>query len=44
MLAFLADVGMQVFITATDIDDFGEISQFSTSTMFHVEHGCINQI
>jgi DNA replication and repair protein RecF len=44
LLSFLANTGMQVFITATDREDFGDISQFSKSTMFHVEHGRINQI
>lgn len=43
LISFLSDIGMQVFITATDIGDFGDTTRFNNKTMFHVEHGVIVQ-
>jgi DNA replication and repair protein RecF len=44
LLDFLDETGMQVFITATEREHFGDISKYSLSAMFHVEQGCINKM
>ena len=43
LLQFLSDMKVQIFMTATALDDFGDISQLNDYKMFHVEHGKINQ-
>jgi DNA replication and repair protein RecF len=44
ILKHLSDIQCQVFITATEIDDFGDLSQIGKYKMFHVEQGVFNQI
>jgi DNA replication and repair protein RecF len=44
LLKFLSTLGCQVFITATTLTDFGDVSQIPAYKMFHVEHGTIKQI
>jgi len=41
ILHHLVDTGNQIFITATDINDFGDLIYTENSRMFHVEHGHI---
>jgi DNA replication and repair protein RecF len=42
LLEYLSLLGCQVFMTATELADFGDISKLEQYKMFHVEHGCIN--
>jgi DNA replication and repair protein RecF len=42
LLEYLSLLGCQVFMTATELADFGDLSNFEQYKMFHVEHGCIN--
>jgi DNA replication and repair protein RecF len=42
LLEYLSLLGCQVFMTATTLADFGDISKLEQYKMFHVEHGCIN--
>jgi DNA replication and repair protein RecF len=44
ILKHLSDIQYQVFITATEIDDFGDLSFIEKYKMFHVEQGKINEI
>lgn len=44
LLRYLADMACQVFITATEIQDFGDLSQIKDYKMFHVEHGTIKPV
>ncbi len=44
LLHYLSKMGCQVFITATEIADFGDLSQIQNYKMFHVEHGNIKQV
>lgn len=44
LLHYLAEMKCQVFITATEISDFGDLSQIKNYKMFHVEHGNIKQV
>ena len=44
ILHYLSEVACQVFITATDIIDFGDLSQIKDYKMFHVEHGVIKSV
>ncbi|NOQ63103.1 MAG: DNA replication/repair protein RecF [Methyloprofundus sp.] len=41
LLAFLAAMDIQVFMTATEKNEFGDLSQIGEYKMFHVEHGAI---
>jgi len=41
---FLMDSGFQIFLTATSIKDFGDISDVKDYKMFHVEHGKIQPV
>ncbi len=41
LLSYLSAMACQVFITATEIIDFGDLSQIENYKMFHVEHGAI---
>jgi DNA replication and repair protein RecF len=41
LLHHLSEMACQVFITATEIIDFGDISWITNYKMFHVEHGTI---
>ena len=44
LLEYLVLLDCQVFMTATDINDFGDISALNNYKMFHVEQGCIRQL
>lgn len=44
LLLYLSRMKCQVFITATEISDFGDLSQIKNYKMFHVEHGNIMQV
>jgi DNA replication and repair protein RecF len=44
MLSYLSETGNQVIITATDVEDFGDLINIINYKMFHVEHGCIKQV
>ena len=44
LLHYLSEMECQVFITATEISDFGDLSQIKNYKMFHVEHGNIKQV
>ncbi len=42
LLEYLSLLGCQVFMTATEMADFGDLKNLEHYKMFHVEHGCIN--
>jgi DNA replication and repair protein RecF len=44
ILKFLCEISCQVFITATEIGDFGDLNEIKDYKMFHVEHGKISSI
>lgn len=44
MLQYLCETQCQVFITATEVNDFGDLNAIENYKMFHVEHGKIRQI
>lgn len=44
LLEYLSLLGCQVFMTATELADFGDLSALENYKMFHVEHGCIRQL
>lgn len=44
LLKYLADLGCQVFITGTGLSDFGDLSTLNNYKVFHVEHGCIQEM
>jgi DNA replication and repair protein RecF len=44
ILDYLCEIQCQVFITATEVDDFGDLSHIVNYKMFHVEHGKISRI
>ncbi len=44
LLNYLAEMACQVFITATEKNDFGDLSQIKNYKMFHVEHGTIKSV
>ncbi|MEF3074830.1 DNA replication/repair protein RecF [Methylobacter sp. Wu1] len=44
LLAYLAELQCQVFITATEQADLGELSRLKEYKMFHVEHGHIKPL
>ncbi len=44
LLNYLVNLNFQVFITATDLFGFGDISQINNYKVFHVEHGNVKQI
>jgi len=41
LLNYLSAMACQVFITATELTDFGDLSQIAVYKVFHVEHGRI---
>ena len=43
LLQYLSTMGCQVFITATEISQFGDLTNIEKYKMFHVEHGKIKQ-
>ncbi|BCG65829.1 MAG: DNA replication and repair protein RecF [Methyloprofundus sp.] len=44
LLQFLAGMDVQVFMTATEKDEFGELSAIGEYKMFHVEHGKVIEV
>jgi len=44
LLHYLSEMKCQVFITATELSDFGDLSHIKNYKMFHVEHGNIKQV
>jgi DNA replication and repair protein RecF len=44
LLHYLSQLACQVFITATEICDFGDLSQIKNYKLFHVEHGTIKSV
>jgi DNA replication and repair protein RecF len=44
LLKYLSYLGCQVFMSATELADFGDISTLPNYKVFHVEHGCIKQL
>ncbi len=44
LLRQLSDMKTQVFITATEINEFGDLSTLNNYKMFHVEHGNIKPV
>jgi DNA replication and repair protein RecF len=44
LLEYLSLLGCQVFMTATELTDFGDLSRLQNYKMFHVEQGCIKQL
>ena len=44
LLNYLSELHTQVFLTATEINDFGDLKQLREHKVFHVEHGNINQL
>jgi len=44
LLEFLSVLTCQVFITATDLTDFGDLNQVNQFKLFHVEQGKIKQL
>lgn len=44
ILKFLCDIKCQVFITATEAHDFGDLCEIDNYKMFHMEHGKIRWI
>lgn len=43
LLRFLDGLNVQIFLTATQLEDFGDLSQIQEYRMFHVEHGDVKQ-
>lgn len=43
LLEFLAGMDTQVFMTATEKNEFGELTQIEKYKMFHVEHGVVTE-
>lgn len=44
LLMYLSSIQNQVFLTSTELNDFGDLSVLDEYKMFHVEHGKINQM
>ena len=44
LLEFLAVMDIQVFMTATEKNEFGELSQIGEYKMFHVKHGVVSEV
>jgi DNA replication and repair protein RecF len=44
VLHYLSETGIQVVITATDRDHFGDLSTINNYKLFHVEHGYIKPV
>jgi DNA replication and repair protein RecF len=44
LLRYLSKMSCQVFITATETHDFGDLGQITNYKMFHVEHGNIKSV
>ncbi len=44
LLEFLAGMDIQVFMTATERNEFGDLSQIGQYKMFHVKHGEVTEV
>ncbi len=44
LLGYLSEMACQVFITATEAHDFGDLSRIQNYKMFHVEQGSIKPV
>ncbi len=44
LLKYLAEIGCQVFMTSTELADFGDLSTIENYKVFHVEQGCIQPL
>ncbi|MGR8933879.1 MAG: DNA replication/repair protein RecF [Gammaproteobacteria bacterium] len=44
LLRFLDALQVQIFLTATQMDDFGDLNQIHEYRMFHVEQGSVKQL
>ncbi len=44
LLAFLTKMNVQVFMTATEKNEFGDLSLIGEYKMFHVKHGIISEV
>jgi len=44
LLKFLATLNIQVFVTATEKNEFGDLSQIGDYKMFHVKQGVVTEI
>jgi len=44
LLKYLNELGCQVFLTSTELADFGDLHGIDNYKVFHVEQGCINQL
>lgn len=44
LLLYLSNMNCQVFITATEVSEFGNLTKINNYKMFHVEHGTIKSV
>jgi DNA replication and repair protein RecF len=44
LLKYLAGTGCQVFMTSTELANFGDLNPIDNYKVFHVEQGCIKQL
>ena len=44
LLEFLAAMDIQVFITATEKNEFGDLTHIGEHKMFHVKHGVVSEV
>lgn len=44
LLKYLAQLGCQVFLSSTELSDFGDLSQLENYKVFHVEQGCVKAL
>ncbi|WP_031434324.1 DNA replication/repair protein RecF [Methylomarinum vadi] len=44
LLKYLAGLNCQVFMSSTELSDFGELNDSIDLKVFHVEHGCIKSL
>lgn len=44
LLKYLTELGCQVFLTSTELADFGDLHEIENYKVFHVERGCVNQL
>jgi len=44
LLKFLAGMDVQVFMTATERNEFGDLSQIGQYKIFHVKHGVVTEV
>ncbi len=44
LLEFLTAMNTQVFLTATEQNEFGDLQEIGEYKMFHVEHGVVTEV